>query len=142
MENFRHQIGLVLARVTVFESELVRTPLALAQRDSRVTELEAQVVELQWLKTGFKPNANTFSRPKMSKDGRAKGERKHSGVVRSPVELGLDDMVHNLRSTVCLEWSGTLEGTGEFDGLTVEGIPPRVEVLVVDRTGSVARAAA
>ena len=86
-------------------------------------------VELQRRKTGFRPKANAISRPKKSKDGRAKGERKHPGVVRPPVEPGPDDIVHDLRNEVCPDCGGTLEDTGEFDEHTVEDLPPpRVEV--------------
>ena len=133
MEDLRHQIELVLARVAALEAELARTQVTLAQRESRIVELEAQVVELtvelQRRKKGFRPKANAISRSKRDKDGRAKGERKHPGVVRPPVEPGPDDIVHNLRSEVCLDCGGTLEDTGAFDEHTIEDIPPpRVEV--------------
>ena len=85
MEDLRHEIELVLARVAGLEAERART---LAQREARIVELEAQVVELtvelQRRKKGFRPKANALSRPKGDKDGRAKGERKHPGVVRPP----------------------------------------------------------
>lgn len=133
MEDLRHQIESVLARVAALEAELARTQATLAQRESRIVELEAQVaeltVELQRRKKGFRPKANAISRPKKSKDGRAKGERKHPGVVRPPVEPGPDDIVHDLRNDVCLDCGGALEDTGVFDEHTVEDIPPpRVEV--------------
>ncbi len=71
-----------------FEAELART---LAQREARIVEREAQVaeltIELQRRKKGFRPKANAISRPKRDKDGQAKGERKHPGVVRPPVAL-------------------------------------------------------
>lgn len=133
MEDLRQQIDLVLARVAALEGELARTRAALVQREKRIVELEAQVaeltVELQRRKKGFRPKANAISRPKRDKDGRAKGERKHPGVVRPPVEPGPDDIVHDLRNDVCPGCGGALEDTGEFDEHTVEDIPPpRVEV--------------
>ncbi|MBC8113352.1 MAG: IS66 family transposase [Candidatus Saccharimonas sp.] len=133
MEDVHHQVELVLARVAALEAEVARTQVTLAQRAARIVELEAQVVELtvelQRRKKGFRPKANAISRPKRDTDGRTKGERKHPGVVRPPVDPGADDIVHDLRNDVCLECGGTLEDTGEFDEHTVEDIPPpRVEV--------------
>ena len=88
MEDLRHEIELVLARVAGLEAERARTLVTLAQREARIVEREAQVVELtvelQRRKKGFRPKANALSRPKRDKDGRAKGERKHPGVVRPP----------------------------------------------------------
>ena len=88
MEDLRHEIELVLARVATLEAQLARTQVTLAQREARIVEREAQVVELtvelQRRKKGFRPKANALSRPKRDKDGRAKGERKHPGVVRPP----------------------------------------------------------
>ena len=59
--------------------------------EARIVEREAQVaeltIELQRRKKGFRPKANAISRPKRDKDGQAKGERKHPGVVRPPVAL-------------------------------------------------------
>jgi transposase len=133
MEDLRQQVESMLSRVAALEAELARTQATLLQRENRIVELEAQVaeltVELQRRKKGFRPKANAISRPKRGKDGRAKGERKHPGVVRPPVEPGPDDIVHDLRNDACLDCGGTLEDTGEFDEHTVEDIPPpRVEV--------------
>ena len=65
MEDLRHEIELVLARVAGLEAERART---LAQREARIVEREAQVVELtvelQRRKKGFRPKANALSRPK------------------------------------------------------------------------------
>lgn len=130
----------MLARVAGLEGELARTVAAwqqtqatLVEREGRIGELEAQVteltVELQRRKKGFRPKSNAISRPKKDKDGRKKGERKHAGVVRPPVEPGPDDIVHDLRNNACPECGGALEDTDEFDEHTVEDIPPpRVEV--------------
>ena len=133
MEDLRQQFEAVLARVAGLEAELARTQAALAERDVRIAELEAQVaeltVELQRRKKGFRPKANAISRPKKDKDGRAKGERKHPGVVRPPVEPSPDDIVHDLRSDACPECGGSLDDTGEYIEHTVEDIPPpQVEV--------------
>ena len=79
-----------------FEAELARTPVTLAQREARIVEREAQVaeltIELQRRKKGVRPKANAISRPKRDKDGQAKGERKHPGVVRPPVALSPNDI--------------------------------------------------
>ena len=133
MEDLRRQFEAMLARVAALEAELARTQAALVERETRIVELEAQVaeltVELQRRKKGFRPKANAISRPKKDKDGRAKGERKHPGVVRRPVEPSPDDIVHDLRSDACPECGGSLEETGEYIEHTVEDIPPpQVEV--------------
>lgn len=133
MDDLRHQLELVLARVAVLETELGQTRAALAQREARIVELESQVaeltVELQRRKKGFRPKPRAISRPKQDKDRRTKGERTHPGVVRPPVEPRPDDIIHELRSESCPACGGTLEDTGEFDEHTVEDIPPpRVEV--------------
>jgi transposase len=140
MEDLRQQIEALLARVGALEARLEQTQSELdearatiALRDARIAELESQVaeltVELQRRKKGFRPKSNAISRPKKDKDGRKKGERKHPGMVRPPVEPGPDDTVHDLRSDACPACGGSLEDTGAFDEHVVEDIPPpQVEV--------------
>ena len=133
MEELRHQIELVLARVSALEAELARTQATLVQWESRIVELEAQVVELtvelQRRKKGFRPKSNAISRPKKDKDGRKVGERKHPGVQRDAVPPGPDDIVHDLKDEACPHCGGSLDETGEYDEHVVEEIPqPQVEV--------------
>jgi len=140
MEDLRQQVEALLARVACLEvrlqqseAELAQTRVTLALREARIVELESQVaeltLELQRRKKGFRPKANSISRPKKDKDRRKKGERTHPGSVRPPVEPGVDDVVHDLRSENCPECGGSLEDTGEFEEHVVEDIPaPRVEV--------------
>lgn len=138
MDDLRRELKAVLARVAVLEAEVAEARAAIAARDARIVEFEAQVaeltVELQRRKKGFRPKANAISRTKRERDGRAKGERKHPGVVRPEVEPQPDDIVQDVRVDRCPDCGGSMTDTGEFIEQVVEDIPPpRVEVRRVRR---------
>lgn len=124
MDDSSRQIEALWARIAALEARLAETQAALqqtraalAEREARIVDLEVRIVELkaqnaeltvelQRRKKGFRPKANAISRPKKDEDGRKKGERKHPGAVRPPVEPGPDDIVHDLRCDTCPECGG------------------------------------
>ncbi len=95
--------------------------------DGRVAATEERVSLKANVDAG--PKSNAIRRPKKDRDGRKRGERKHPGVVRSPVEPRPEDIVQDVRVEVCPDCGGALEDTGEFVEHVVEDIPPpQVEV--------------
>ena len=133
MDEVLAQVAALTARVQELEARLAERESLLVRRAARILELEAQVaeltIELQRRKKGFRPKPNATKRTPKKQDRRRKGERKHPGFVRPPIEAGLDAIHHDVRFDACPECGGALNDTGEFDDHIVEDIPePRVEV--------------